>query len=229
VLTVGLAVVVLAVVAVGLRATGGSNRSGDVVEVPARRDAAPPTSDPSGANPSTSVPSRSPFTTAPATGRGTSTTLPRVDSQTPRIKVTDADGRFDITVPRTWLNLPTALADQNQWQPSEQQPNGTFTQTPFLFVVRWAPSVGCPLDLCAAQVVGRLKQTYSGLTPTITPERIGSQPAMRIEASTADQRIVVWVVVEGDRLWLPQLRGPPDGFDAVLAVAEAVVATMSFG
>jgi len=228
VLTVGLAVLVLILVAVGLRAAGGRTTSTDIVEVPARRDSVVPTSDPSRLTPSTSAPV-SPSTTDPTGGAGTSTTLPKVDTVTPRVKVSDADGRFGIVVPRTWLNLPTSMPDQNQWEPLAQQPNGTLVETQFLFAVRWAASGGCSVDRCAAEVVDRLKAAFPGVDPTTAPDSIGGLQAVRIEAATTTQRLVAWVVVKGDRYWVPQLRGPPDEFDPVLAVVQPVVQAMSFG
>jgi len=95
--------------------------------------------------------------------------------------------------------------------------------------VRWVASAGCALERCAGQVVDRLKAVFPGISPTTTSESVGGLPAVRIDASTGDQRLVAWVVVQGDRYWVPQLRGPPDGFDAVLAVAQPVVQGMSFG
>jgi len=229
VLTVGLAVVVLVLVAVGLRAAGGRNRSGDVVEVPARRDSVPPTTDPSSASPSTRIPGSS-STTAPATGtRGTSTTVPKLDTATPRIRVTDTEGRFGVTVPRTWLNLPALVPDQNQWVPLAQLPTGELGRSPFTFVVRWAASDGCALEACADQVVNRLMSNSALIANTSVTERIGGRPAIRIDAATAAERVVAWVVVEGDRVWIPQLRGPATDFDTALAVVRPVVASMSFG
>jgi len=231
VLTIGLAVVVLALVAVGLRVAAGRSSSTDVVEVPARRGGATtPTSRFPNTSPSTTSSAGSSSTSVPAGGTsGTATTLPKVDTQTPRIKFSDADGRFDVVVPRTWLNLPTPLPDQNQWEPLAQQADGSLVETKYLFAVRWVASAGCALDRCAAQVVDRLKATFPGIDPTTAADTVGSLAAIRIEAATADQRLVAWVVVQGDRYWVPQLRGPPADFDAMLAVVQPVVQAMSFG
>jgi len=219
VLTVGLALLVLALVAVGLRAAGGRTRDGEVVEVPARRDAPPTTSVPRSASPSTTTPSVTvPQASPPA----------RIDTDTPRRKATDIDGRFEITVPRTWANLPTPLEDQNQWVPYVPGPNGDLVTSELTFVVRWSPTEGCTLERCAEVIIDRVKTTYAGVTVTTASDTVGGLPAVRIEATTPDQRLVAWVVVKGDRYWVPQLRGPPAEFDEVLAVASPVVASMSF-
>ena len=212
----------LALVAFGLRAAAGRSRSDQVVETPARRDVGPTTSGPS---PSTTSPSATPSTTAP---RGSATTPQVVDPITPRLKVSDADGRFTVTVPRTWVNDPAALSDQTQWVPFVQQASGEFTQSEFIFAVRWGDSQGCALERCAATVVDRLKSTYPGVTPTTTPDTVGSLPAIRIEAAAGDQRLAAWVVVKGDRYWVPQMRGPAAQFDVVYQVVRDVVATMTF-
>jgi hypothetical protein len=235
-LTIGLAVVVLALVALGLRAAGGRDSSGDPVEVEARRDVVPPTTTAAGSAPSTTAPGASPSTTVP--GASPSTTVPgstattpptSIDLATPKIQVTDADGRFGVTVPRTWLNVPTSEPDQDQWVPLVPLPTGELGRTDYVFAVRWAPSAGCTLETCTTKVVDNLKTAFPGVAPVTTPDRIGSLGAIRIEASTPTQRLVAWVVVEGDRYWVPQLRGPPAQFDAFLAVAGPVVATMTFG
>jgi len=227
VLTVALAAIVLSLVAVGLRASAGRNTSADVVEVPARPGVVPPSTR---LIPSTTGPSvfpSSPSTTTP--GGTTGTTVPAANPITPRLKVSDADGRFEVTVPRTWVNTPAGQPDQTQWVPFVQQPNGDFVPTEFVFAVRWEASDGCAVEQCAVKVVERMKTTSPGISPTTTPDTVGGQQAIRIEAATTSQRLVAWVVVEGDRFWVPQLRGPPAEFDIVLTVVKAVVATMSFG
>jgi len=223
VLTISLALVVLALVTIGLRAAGGGNKTADVVEVPSRRDSVPTTQ-----SPSTSSPSTSPSTTTPAAG-GSTTSVPKVDTTTPRVKVNDQDGRFEVTVPRSWLNVPTASGDQNQWSLLAQAPDGTLGQTPFIFAVRWAASEGCTLEQCAAQVVARIDTTFPGVTAATASDSVGGLSAVRIDATAADQRVVAWVVVKGDRYWVVQLRGPVDGFETMLGTVRVVVASMSFG
>lgn len=244
-LTIGLAVLVVGLVALGLRAAAGRSPSEQVTEVPARRDIVPP---PSSAGPSTSNPSFSPTTTpttpgSPSTttpgGSGTttpgstSTTVPggtaTPDLVTPRIKFTELDGKFEVTVPRSWINEPSAQVDQAQWVPLAPAPNGGLGKTDFLFAVRWGPSEGCKLEQCAAVVVDRMKTTYPGIIPATTADTLGGLPAIRIDATFSNTRLVAWIVVKGDRFWVPQMRGPVDDFDVVFTVLRTVVATMSFG
>jgi hypothetical protein len=236
VLTVALAATVLALVAIGLRAVAGRNASNDVVEVPARRDIVPP---PSSVSPSTTRPAvtpstRTPSTTAPGgttptTGAGsTPTPVPGSTPASGQQKVSDLDGRFAVTLPRNFVNLPTAQPDQAQWVPFVPLPNGDFGPTGFIFAVRWVATEGCALTRCADAVVERMKATYPGINPTVTADTAGGLDAVRIEAETSDQRLVAWVVVKGDRYWVPQLRGPPLEFDVLLAVVRPVVASMSF-
>ena len=224
-LTVALAVVILAVAGIAIRAAAGRSRTDQVVEVPPRREPLPSTSVPRRSSPSTTAPSTP---TTPTTGAG-ATPAPKLDAVTPRLKVTDLDGRFDITVPRAWLSVPTEAADQLQWVPFVERPTGEVETSGLTFAVRWADSDGCTLEQCAGVVLDRVTASTPGVSPTATPTTVGGQPAVRIEATAAGQRLVAWVVVKGDRYWVPQLRGGLDDFDMVLAVAEVVVASMSFG
>lgn len=245
-LTIGLAVLVVGLVALGLRAAAGRSPSAQVTEVPARRDIVPP---PSSAGPSTSNPSFSPTTTPTTVPGSSSTTTPGTttpggtgttgttvpggaatpDLVTPRLKFTELDGRFEVTVPRSWVNEPSAQVDQAQWVPLAPAPAGGLGKTDFLFAVRWGPSEGCKLEQCAAVVVDRMKTTYPGIIPTTTADTLGGLPAIRIDATFSNTRLVAWIVVKGDRFWVPQMRGPVDDFDVVLTVLRTVVATMSFG
>ncbi len=219
-LTVGLAVLVLAMVAVGLRVGAGAPPSDEVLEVdPITGKTVPP----GGA---VTRPSSSTTTSVPG---ATTTIVPPVDVTTPKIKVADADGRFTVTVPRTWLNVPTAQPDQNQWVPMAQLASGELGQTDYVFAVRWAATAGCDLERCANEVVEPLKAANPRITPVTTPDKVGGLPAIRIEVTVGDRRLVAWVVVQGDRYWVPQLRGPPEQFDLVLAVVRPVVDSMSFG
>jgi hypothetical protein len=240
--TIGVALLVVVLVAVGLRAAAGRARSDQVTEVPARRDIVPPSSS---ASPSTTSPV-SPSTTARG---GTSTTVPggsgttlpgsagttvpgsagTPDLATPRIKFTELDGRFEVTVPRSWINEPVAQADQAQWVVLAPAPTGGLGRSEFRFSVRWGPSDGCALERCAAAVIDRMKTTYPGILPVTTTETLAGTPAIRIEAVFGSERLVAWIVVKGDRFWVPQMRGPVDEFDALATVLKAVVATMSFG
>lgn len=221
-LTIGLAVLVLALVALGLRAAAGRNDTADVVEVPARRSPVPSTT-PSTSNraptsPSTSVP-----------GGGSTTSVPKLDTTNPKVTVNDKDGRFQVTVPRTWLNVPTTSLDQNQWQVLGQLPDGELAPTSFTFAVRWEASDGCTLEQCTQKVLQRIDALYPGVNTATTSEKIGAEPSTRLDATTGDQRVVAWIVVKGDRYWVAQLRGPAQGFDEMLTVVLPIVATMSFG
>lgn len=231
VLTLGLAAVVLAVVVAGLWLGRGQTDEPAVVDIPARRDTAAQRTVPPTSTPATSAPpaTRGTATTVPTTAPGGLSLLPRVDTITPRVKVNDADGRFQITVPRTWGNLPTPVPDQNVWVPSIQTGTGELTDSDFLFVVRWAPALGCTLERCAEAVLERLKTVYPTIKATTSPDLIGGELAVRIDATAEDQRVVAWVVVKGDRYWVPQLRGPIDTFDPTLAVVQPIVGAMSFG
>lgn len=230
VLTLALAAVVLAVVGVALWLASGSTGDAGVVDIPARRDTIAPSTSPTITTPTTVTPvTPRTTTTVPTTAAPSLATLPRLDTMTPRITVNDADGRFRVTIPRNWGNLPTPLTDQNVWVPVVQLSSGELIDSDFLFVVRWAPADGCTLELCTAAVLERLKTVYPTITATTASDMIGGKKAIRIEATAADQRLVAWVVVEGDRYWVPQLRGPITTFDATLAVVRTVVAGMSFG
>jgi hypothetical protein len=221
VLTIGLAALVLAMVVIGLQLVGGRAATTAVVEVPPRGVAAAPTN----LAPATTGAPGSPTTTVPG---ATSTTLPKVDTTTLRVKVTDPDGRFEVTVPRSWVNLPTPLPDENQWEPTAQKDDGSLVDTPFLFGVRWAPAEGCALADCATQVVNRFKAANAGADPVLVDDTVGRLPAKRFDVTVGAQRFVAWIVAKGDRYWVPQLRGPTDTFEAQLAVVVRVVAAMSF-
>ena len=227
-LTLGLAALILGLVVVGLRAAAGPSPSTEAIEVPARpgmptsppTSSGPPTTGPGGASPSTAVP--------PTGAGGTGTSIPKIDTETPRVRVSDLDGRFEVTVPRTWLNLPTLQPDENQWVPIVQRPGGEVEQSELTFAVRWAAADGCTLDRCAADVLARMRTNFPSVNPVTSPDTVGGLPALRIEVSTPDERLVAWVVVKGDRYWVPQLRGPIADFEAVLAVVRPVVTSMSF-
>ncbi len=228
VLPIGVAVVLLALVGLGLRAAGGRTPDPGTVEVPARADALPRTS-----------------TTTPGTSRGSSTTqpggsttttpgtsgspTPTLDTTTPRVKVADAEGRFDITVPRSWVSLPGVVPSSIAWQLFEQDAAGDPVRTEFQFIVAWFASDGCDLEACAAQQADRLTSGQPNVTVTKGQATVGGLPAVRLEAASADQRLVDWVVVKGDRYWVVQLVGPMDGFDDVLSTVQPALATMSFG
>lgn len=226
VLTVAVALTVLAVVAAGIAVAVGGSKAEPVKEIPSRLDPLPST---------TTVPA-GPSTTAPSPG-GTGTTvpgapangIPKLDTTTPKVKVTDTEGRFEITVPRSWVGLPGITPDSAQWRLFEQGADGSLGQTDFLFVVTWFPSNGCGLEACAAEHVDRLKLGRPSLTVTSNAASVGSRPAVRLDSSVTDQRLAGWVVVQDDRYWAMELVGPPDGFDALLPVVQSVLATMSFG
>ncbi len=225
-LTVGLAVVVLAIMGAGLAVAVRGSGTQPVKEIPSRLDPLPSTTAPRTSGPST---------TAPSSGRTTTTApgdlvngSPRLDTTTPKLKVIDAEGRFEITVPRSWVGLPGINPDSTQWRLFEQVPDGTLNQTKFLFVVSWFPSNGCQLEDCAAEHADRLKSGQSSLVVTANTDSVGASPAVRLDSSTSTQRLAGWVVVKGDRYWAVELVGPPDGFDDVLSVAQAVLGTMSF-
>ncbi|MEO5678764.1 MAG: hypothetical protein ABIS47_03760 [Acidimicrobiales bacterium] len=221
VLTVGLAAFVLVAAAVGLRAAGGRGPKGDeVVEVPARSDPLPSTTAPGSTDPG-SGPS------GPTTAPGRST-VP-LDATTPKLTQTDADGRFEITVPRSWVSLPALTPDSTTWQLFDQVGGATPAATGFQFAVAWFDSKGRTLEECAAAQVDAALKVQPSLSISTTPSTVGSQPAARFEVALADRRFVNWVVVRDDRYWVMQLAGPPDGFDDVLPVVERVLATMSFG
>lgn len=234
-LTIALAVVVVGLVAIGLRAAAGRTRGDEVTEVPARRDVVPPNNN---ASPSTSNPQTAPSTTATTLPGSTGTTAPGgtggatatpPDLLTPRIKFTELDGRFEVTVPRSWVNEPNARSDQAHWVPLAPTPSGGLGRTEFLFSVHWGPSQGCALERCASDVVDRMKVVYPTIISTTTEDSIGALRAIRIDATLGDERLMAWVVVKGDRYWVPQMRGPSDEFELAVPVLRSVVATMSFG
>ncbi len=213
-LPIGLAAVLLAFAGLGLWAAGGRGEARTrSVEVPARvdRPLSTTTTAPSATTPRTSAPS------------------PAVDLTTPKVKVSDTDGRFDITVPRSWVSLIPATRDTIAWQLLEQDAAGDPVATGFQFIVGWFDSAGCDLDGCAAQQADRLASSQPGLAITTTQTTVAGLPGRQLDAATSDRRVVDWVVVQGDRYWVVQLIGPIDGFEDALAKVEPVVATMSFG
>ena len=225
-LPIGVAIVLLALVAVGLRAAGGRTRTNEVVEVPARLDPPPSTTTP-GSTPS-------PSTTQPGGTAGTRPGTPgsattKLDTTTPKVKVTDVDGRFEVTVPRSWVSLPGIVPDSMAWQLFVQDVDGEPLQTEFQFVVKWFASGGCDLEQCAAEHVERLRRGQPALVVQASPDMVAGNPAVRLEASLPAQRVVDWVVVKDDRYWVVQLIGPLDGFEEVLSEVQPVLATMSFG
>ena len=218
VLTIGLALLVLALAAVGLRLAGGRDRRQEVVDIPSRLVPLPSTTAPATSVPSTPRPST---TVPPAT-----ITL---DTSTPKIKMSDADGRFAITVPRSWVNLPVIEPGTVQYRLFEQAADGSVAQTQFLFMVRWFDAKGCALAVCAAEHVLRLQAGRPAVVITRTPEAVAGRPGVRLDSSLPDQRLAGWLVVEGDRYWVMELIGPQAGFDQVLSVVRPVLASMSFG
>lgn len=226
-LPIGVAVLLLGLVTFGLRAAGGRTRTSEVVEIPARIDPRPTTTAP---GPTT----RGPSTTQPGGTTGTQPgpsagATPKLDTTTPKVKVTDVDGRFEVTVPRSWVSLPGLVPDSMAWQLFVQDVDGEPLQTGFQFVVTWFASGGCDVERCAAEHVDRLKRGQPALAVTTTQDTVAGVPAVRLEASLPDQRVVDWVVVKGDRYWVVQLIGPVDGFEEVLSEVQPVLATMSFG
>jgi len=217
VLTIGLALLVLALAAVGLRVAVGRERRQEVVDIPSRLVPLPPTT-----APSTSVPGPSPPSAVPSAA-------PRLDTSTPKIKIIDADGRFSISVPRSWVNLPAIEPDTVQLRLFEQAADGSVAQTEFLFMVRWFDAKGCALDVCAAEHVLRLQAGRPAVVVTLTPEAVAGRQAVRLDSSRPGQRLAGWLVPNDDRYWVMELVGPQAGFDEVLSVVRPVLASMSFG
>ena len=218
VLTVGLALLVLAVAAVGLRLAGGRDRRQAVVDIPSRLVPLPSTI--------------APATTVPSTLRPSTTVPPAtitLDTTTPKIKMTDADGRFAITVPRSWVNLPAIEPDTVQYRLFEQAADGSVEQSDFLFMVRWFDARGCALAICAGEHLLRLQAGRPSVVVNLTPEVVAGRQGVRLDSSLPDQRLAGWLVVQGNRYWAMELIGPQAGFDEVLSVVRAVLATMSFG
>lgn len=213
----GLALLVLALAAGGLRLAGGRSPSREVVEVPSRLDPLPPST-----APSASVPGTSPLPVDPSVA-------PTLDTTTPKIRFIDADGRFGVTVPRGWVNFPAAEPDTLQLRPFEQAADGSVAPSQFLFVVRWFDAQGCNLASCAAEHLIRLQVGRPSTVVNVTPEVVAGRPGFRFDSAVADQRLAGWLVAEGDRYWVMELIGPQEGFDEVLSVVEPVLATMSFG
>jgi len=222
VLTVSLALVVLALAAVGLRVASGRERRQEVADIPSRLVPLPPTTVPSTSVPAPAPPAPSPPATVPSA-------VPRLDTSTPKITMTDADGRFAITVPRSWVNLPVIEPGTVQYRLFEQAADGSVAQTQFLFMVRWFDAKGCALAVCAAEHVLRLQAGRPAVVITRTPEAVAGRPGVRLDSSLPDQRLAGWLVVEGDRYWVMELIGPQAGFDQVLSVVRPVLASMSFG
>jgi len=144
------------------------------------------------------------------------------------VQVADLDGRFEVTVPRSWVSLPGTTPDTLAWQLFERDALGDPVQTDFQFIVRWFDSGGCELEACAAEQAGRLTKAQPTLPIATTPTTVAGLDSLRLDASLPLQRLVDWVVVKGDRYWVVQLIGPPDGFDEMLASVQPVLATMSF-
>ncbi len=217
VLTIGLAVLVLALAALGLRLAVGRDRRPEVVDTPSRLVPLPSTTAPSTSVPRTVRPS----TTAPPA----TTTL---DTSTPKITMTDADGRFAITVPRSWVNLPAIEPDTVQYRLFEQTADGSVEQSEFLFMVRWFDARGCALAICAGEHLLRLQGGRPSVVVTLAPEVVAGRQGVRLDSSLPGQRLAGWLVLQGDRYWAMELLGPQAGFDDVLSVVRPVLATMSF-
>ncbi len=229
-LTISLAVVVLAFVGVALWAAGRQSSGQGTIEVPSRLVPLPSTSAPTTTLPSTGTQPAGPSTTAPGSTGGPTTVL---DTATPKVRMTDIDGRFGVTVPRSWVNVPADEPDTLQLRLFEQAVDGTVTPSDHLFVVRWFPSNGCALADCVAEHVSRLKSVNPTIRITSTADTVAGIPGARLDADLGarlnGQRLVGWVVVQDDRYWAMELVGPPAGFGDVLSVTDPVVATMSFG
>ena len=217
VLTIGLAMLVLALAAAGLRLAGGRDRRPEVVDTPSRLVPLPSTT--------------APATTVPRTVRPSATAppaKPTLDTSTPKIKMTDADGRFAITVPRSWVNLPAIEPDTVQYRLFEQAADGSVEQSEFLFTVRWFDAKGCARGVCAEEHLLRLQAGRPAVVFTLTPEEVAGRQGVRFDSSLPDQRLAGWLVPNDDRYWVMELLGPQAGFDDVLSVVRPVLATMSF-
>jgi hypothetical protein len=108
-------------------------------------------------------------------------------------------------------------------------PNASLVMIGFTFGVRWAPTEGCTLAVCAGRVLEALKATSPGIVTTPKADSAGGLDAVRLEQDTPDERLAAWVVVKGDRSWAMLFHGPTGGFDDVLADVRPIVASMAFG
>lgn len=215
-LTIGLALFVLALTAFGLWLAGGRDRRPKVLDIPSRAVPLPSTT-----APATSVPEPPSGTVPPDPTR--------LDTSTPKIKMADADGRFAITVPRSWVNLPAPEPDTVQLRLFEQGADGSVEQSEFLFMVRWFDAKGCSLATCAGEHVLRLQAGRPSVVVALTPEVVAGRQGVRLDSSVPDQRLAGWLVLRDDRYWVMELIGPQAGFDEVLSVVRPVLASMSFG
>jgi len=227
VLTVSLALVVLALAAVGLRVAGGRERRQEVKNIPSRLVPLPPTTVPSTSVPAPAPPA--PAQPAPSPPATVPSTAPRLDTSTPKITMTDADGRFAITVPRSWVNLPVIEPGIVQFRLFEQAADGSVKQSEFIFMVRWFDAKGCALGVCAEEHLLRLQAGRPAVVFTVTPEAVAGRQGVRFDSSLPNQRLAGWLVPDDDRYWVMELVGPQAGFDQVLSVVRPVLASMSFG
>jgi len=227
VVPIGLAVILLGLVTVGLREAGGPTTTPQVVEIPSRVSPIPGMA-PRG----TPAPGAPGAPGAPAPGANTVAPGPtKLDLTTLNLKVSDLEGRFGVTVPRSWTSLPATVPDSMAWAPVGQAPNGEVSPTPFRFVVQWFASNGCALDQCAEQHAGTLTAKDPAAVVKSSADTLGARPAVRLDVSLREVHFVAFVVVEGDRFWVVQLRAvvTVEGFDQFLSAARPVLATMSFG
>lgn len=226
VLAVGVAVTILALAAIGLhaidepkpthRATGPD---------PGTRGFLPPSMPSNGA--------AGPLSTwAPSPRQGTPANGPwDVDMAPPTVRIDDPAGQLELLVPVIWEGPTTPDPDVRQWRlPVRMFPPGSnLLLIGFNFTIYWGEPSGCDLGQCAARLVEALQSSGATLAPTLQSESLGGRPALRIDGSAADERVVAWVVVKDDRYWITMLAGPTGDFDEMLASVRPVLATMSFG
>jgi len=189
--------------------------------------------------PSNTLPSSgSPSTSAPAARPGfgsgsTPTSLRRtpvtpVGPATTPLKITDVEGRFSISIPRAWETL-AALdgTDTVGWVITQPGADGTPEASGLRFAVRWADSGGRDLAGCGDEVVARFTAANPGVRLDRTATTVNGRPAVRLDAAGSAQELTAWVVVQGDRYWVPQYARPLGTTDQARSQVEAALATFT--
>ncbi|MEJ7766020.1 MAG: hypothetical protein WKF86_11025, partial [Acidimicrobiales bacterium] len=177
VIPIVLALTVLGLVTFAVRAAAGPKTALQTVEVPARPSPMPGASAPGG----TPNPGQSTVRPGPPEP-------PKLDSSTPKVKVNDLDGRFDVTIPRGWLGIPTVVPDSVAWQPLGQDAQGRTIATDFRFIVRWFDSTGCELEQCAAEHVETLLAGDPRLMVKTKADSLAGRPAVRLDPVLVEGR-----------------------------------------
>lgn len=226
VLTVVVAVTILALVAIGLRAVDEPKpRYRNTASAPGRSGVLPTTGPSSGP-----VVPRSNW--APSVGPVIPANAPwDVDMTPPTVRVDDPVGQLGMLVPDTWEGPTAPEPTVRQWQLPVRTfpPASGLLLIGFNFTVSWGAPSSCDLAECAARLVEALQSSGATVAPTLQSESVGGEHALRIDATAPAERVAAWVVVLDDRYWITMLSGPTGDFDEMLAAVRPVLATMAFG